>query len=144
MGITMGRKGLTLRRKLRVLKNLTNSKSVKTTSIIMDAFLYILKLKLQLNAMHKEHLYVTQHLQEVKVEKTEKGLIEIKVACEMGKDMLVPVLEVLEKMNLNVLDAKVSCDCIFAMEAVVEELDKAPLDMGQVREAILLAIQSQA
>ncbi|KAL8090874.1 hypothetical protein AgCh_040084 [Apium graveolens] len=112
----------------------------------MDAFLYILKLKLQLNAIHKEHLYVMQHLlhQEVKVEKTQNGLIEIKVAWKKGKDMLVPILEVLEKMNLNVVNAKVSCGSIFSMEAVVEELDKAPLDLGQVRKAILIALQSQA
>lgn len=78
------------------------------------------------------------------MEKTEKGLIEIKVACKKGKDMLVPILEILEEMNLNVVNANVSCECMFAMEAVVEELDKDPLDLGQVREAILLAIQSQA
>lgn len=78
------------------------------------------------------------------MEKTEKGLIEMKVACKMGKDILVPILEVLEKMNLNVVNAKVNCDCIFAMEAVVEELDKAPLDLGQLREALLGAIRSQA
>ncbi|KAL1826861.1 hypothetical protein ACET3Z_005273 [Daucus carota] len=143
MAVTKGRKGLTLHRKLRVLKHLTSSKSVKANTIIKDAFCYMYKLKLQL-AIHKEHLYVMQHLQEVKVVKTETGQIEIKVACKMGEDILVPVLEVLEKMNLNVIDAKVSCECVFSMEAVVEQLDKAPLDLGRVEKAILVAIQTQA
>ena len=62
----------------------------------------------------------------------------------MGEDILVPVLEVLEKMNLNVINAKVSCECVFSMEAIVEQLDKAPLDLGRVEKAILVAIQTQA
>ncbi|KAJ9690736.1 hypothetical protein PVL29_013076 [Vitis rotundifolia] len=134
------RKRMALRRKLHILRTLTSSKSVKKSSIVMDAFLYIYKLKLKLEAIKREYLKLINYTQEVKVEKINgKGFL-VRVSCKKGQDLLVSILEAFEDMGLNVLQARVSCNHGFGMEAVVEAEDQA-LDGRAVTEAVLKAIE---
>ncbi|KAK6133542.1 hypothetical protein DH2020_032671 [Rehmannia glutinosa] len=130
---------MALRKKLQILRALTKSKSVKKSSIIMDAFLYIYKLKLQVEAIKKEYQYLIDHIQEVKVEKLGTGYLLVMVTCKKGGEMLVLILEAFEKMNLNVVQARVTCKHFFGMEAIVE----ANIDATILNEAILKVIKTQ-
>ncbi|KAL8507177.1 hypothetical protein ACS0TY_017907 [Phlomoides rotata] len=136
MAARMQRK-IALRRKLQILKTLTKSKSVKKSSIIMDAFLYIYKLKLQVEAIKREYQNLMNHIQEVKVEKIGAGYLMVIVTCKKGDEMLVSILEAFEKMNVNVVQARVSCKHFFGMEAIVEDT----VDAAALSEAILKVIQ---
>ncbi|KAJ6402216.1 hypothetical protein OIU84_014330 [Salix udensis] len=141
--------------RLHILRTLTCSKSVQRKSITMDALLYIHKLKLKLEAINRElaslvarkreHLSVMKQLQlpkkEVKVEKAEKGVV-VRVTCEKGGDKLVSILEVFEEMGLVVLNARVSSNLYFAMEAiVVAEEEQHALHVKSITEAVIKAIE---
>ncbi|KAH6765281.1 hypothetical protein C2S52_014337 [Perilla frutescens var. hirtella] len=130
---------MALRRKLHILRTLTKSKSVKRSSIIMDAFLYIYKLKLQVEAIKREYQYLINHIQEVKVEKLETGKLVVMVTCKRGEEMLVSILEEFERLNVNVVQARVSCKHFFGMEAIVEDT----VDAAILSDAILKVIQNQ-
>lgn len=80
-------------------------------------------------------------LQQVKVQKI-GDKFEVKVKCERREDGLVSILEVLENMGLDVLQARVSCDHVFSMEAFVVAQDQA-LEATDVAQAILRAIEKQ-
>nr|GLL30337.1 uncharacterized protein LOC109162466 [Ipomoea trifida] len=128
-----------LRRHLRLLQSLTNSKSVKMRSIITDAILYILNLQLQVEAIKTELHYILHNIQEVKVEKDGKKII-VKVACKKvgHQDLVVRIVEAaLEEMDLSIVELRVSCKYIFAMEAIVEAAEDEQLSVGVVTLAIL-------
>ncbi|XAR66593.1 hypothetical protein NMG60_11012875 [Bertholletia excelsa] len=135
------RKRMALRRKLLVLRTLTNSKSVKRSSIIVDAFLHICKLKLRLEAIQREYLLLMKHIQ-VKVEKVQEHNFLMKVSCKGGNDVLVSILEAFEEMGLNVLQARVSCNSLLTIEAIVEAQDQG-MDERDIREAVHKAIFKQ-
>ncbi|XP_059637257.1 uncharacterized protein LOC132279323 [Cornus florida] len=128
-----------LRRKLHILKRLTNSKSVKRSSIILDAFLYIYKLKLKVEAIKREYLRLMKHMQEVKVEKLGEGFL-VKVTSKKGEDVLVSILEAFDEMGLNVLQARVSCNYFFGMEAIVGPQHQG-IDARDVTQALVKAIE---
>ncbi|XP_057797629.1 uncharacterized protein LOC131013528 [Salvia miltiorrhiza] len=130
---------MALRRKLHILRTLTKSKSVKRSSIIMDAFLYIYKLKLQVEAIKKEYQYLINHIQQVKVEKIGTGHLVVLVTCKKGEEILVSILEAFEKLNVNVVQARVSCNHFFGMEAIVQD----SVDAAILSHAILEVIQKQ-
>ncbi|KAL2494840.1 hypothetical protein Fot_38597 [Forsythia ovata] len=130
---------MALRRKLHILKTLTNSKSVKKSSIIMDAFLYIYKLKLQVEAIQREYLYLINHIQEVKVEKDGTRYV-VRVTCKKGQDLLVSIFEAFEEMNLNVFEARVTCKHFFGME-IIAEAKGQDIDSRILTETILNVIQ---
>ncbi|KAL1562627.1 hypothetical protein AAHA92_05190 [Salvia divinorum] len=130
---------MALRRKLHILRTLTKSKSVKRSSIIMDAFLYIYKLKLQVEAIKKEYQYLINNIQQVKVEKVGTGHLRVMVTCKKGEEILVSLLEAFEKLKVNVVQARVSCNHFFGMEAIVEDT----IDASILRDAILELIQQQ-
>ncbi|KAK2975164.1 hypothetical protein RJ640_017377 [Escallonia rubra] len=136
------KRGMTLRRKVDVLRKPTNSKSAKETSVVMDAFLYICKLKLKIEAIRKEYLHLLNNTQEVKVEKLGKGF-QVRVACKKGQDLLVSILEAFEGMGLDVLHAKVSCNYFFGMVAIVEAHQDQAIDVREVTQAVVKAIQKQ-
>ncbi|CAN6546255.1 unnamed protein product [Malus baccata var. baccata] len=58
------RKRVSLRRKLQILRSLTKTKSVKRTSIVVDALPHIYMLKLKLEAVHREY----SHLMAIKTD----------------------------------------------------------------------------
>ncbi|CAI9783767.1 unnamed protein product [Fraxinus pennsylvanica] len=130
---------MALRRKLHILKTLTNSKSVKKSSIIMDAFLYIYKLKLQVEAIQREYQYLINHIQEVKVEKDGTRYV-VRVTCKNGQDLLVSIIEAFEEMNLNVLEARVTTKHFFGMEAIAEAKGQ-DIDSRILTQTILNVIQ---
>ncbi|KAL0407443.1 UNVERIFIED_CONTAM: hypothetical protein Slati_4058200 [Sesamum latifolium] len=150
MGSRLARR-MALRRKLHILRTLTKSKSVKKSGIIMDAFLYIYKLKLQVEAIQREYQYLLNHIQEVKVEKVvnddmdgRRELLMVRVRCKnKGDELLVSMLEVFERMNVNVVEARVtSCNHFFGMEAIVDAnnvVDAATI----LHQAILHLLQTQ-
>ncbi|KAK4421142.1 hypothetical protein Salat_2064700 [Sesamum alatum] len=139
---------MALRRKLHILRTLTKSKSVKKSSIIMDAFVYIYKLKLQVEAIKREYQYLVNHIQEVKVEEVNddkegrRGLLMVRVKCKKGEELLMRMVEVFEKMTVNVVEARVTTSCddhFFRMEAIVQ----ANVDAAILNQAILNLIQTQ-
>ncbi|XP_051133649.1 uncharacterized protein LOC127253235 [Andrographis paniculata] len=147
-----------MRKKLQVLKALIKSKSVKKSSIVMDAFLYICNLRLQVEAIKREYQYLINHIQQVKVEKVGRGYLTVVVTCKKvaGEQVLVSILEEFERMNLNVLQARVSCNHIFGMEAIVAPAPHhihstttttpPPLDdvdAAALHQAILNVVQTQ-
>ncbi|KAK6932715.1 hypothetical protein RJ641_002339 [Dillenia turbinata] len=137
-------KRVALRRKLQILKALTNSKSVKKNCIIMDALQHIKELKLKLEAINREYSTLIKHTKvpEVRIDKIDQGLVNIRVTCEKGQDnLLVCILEALEKMGLNVLQARVSTHYFFAMEAIAEFQEA--LDERNVSRAVFDAIEKQ-
>ncbi|KAM7530481.1 hypothetical protein LguiB_033891 [Lonicera macranthoides] len=139
-------KRMALRRKLHILRNLTHSKSVKKSSILKDAFIYIYKLKLQLEAIKNEYLFLMQHLQEVKVEKVGKGFV-VKVTCKKGEDLLVKILEAIEEKGMTVVQASVACNYFFCMEAIVEahhdDRDQEAMDAKDLTQALVEAIDQK-
>lgn len=79
----------------------------------------------------------------MKVEKIEEGF-HVRVKCEKAKDTLVSVLEVFEEMGLNVVQARVSCNNNFSMEAIAAVADgesKDQMDVRVVTQAILRATE---
>ncbi|KAG6777181.1 hypothetical protein POTOM_016997 [Populus tomentosa] len=144
-------------RRLHVLRILTCSKSAQRKSVIMEALLYIYKLKLKLEAIKRElanlvaikreYLSLMKQLQlpkkEVKVEKAEQGLL-VRVTCEKGGDKLVSILEVFEEMGLVILNARVSSNLYFAMEAiVVADQEQHALHVKSITQAVTKAIERQ-
>ncbi|XP_010999779.1 PREDICTED: uncharacterized protein LOC105107524 isoform X1 [Populus euphratica] len=144
-------------RRLHILRTLTCYKSVQRKSVIMDALLCIYKLKLKLEAIKRElanlvaikreYLSLMKQLQlpkkEVKVEKAEQGLL-VRVTCEKGGDKLVSILEVFEEMGLVILNARVSSNLYFAMEAiVVADQEQHALHVKSIAQAVIKAIERQ-
>ncbi|KAK4440076.1 hypothetical protein Salat_0342500 [Sesamum alatum] len=120
MGCKMQRR-VALRRKLRTLRTLTKSKSVKKSSIIKDASLYLYKLRVQLEAIQKHYHYLINHIQEVKVDKVAgTEYVVVKVRCKKSEELLVSILEAFEEMNVNVVEARLNnSNHLFRMEAIL-------------------------
>ncbi|WMV17851.1 hypothetical protein MTR67_011236 [Solanum verrucosum] len=135
---------MAMRSKLHLLRTLTNSKSVKKNSIILDAFLYIIKLRLQLEAIQREYQQLLNHVQELKVEKLIGTRFLVKVTCKKGKDVLVSILEAFEDMKLIVVQARVTSRYFFGMEAIVEAGNEDTLDVRALTRALQMAIQKQS
>ncbi|PQQ03426.1 uncharacterized protein Pyn_33886 [Prunus yedoensis var. nudiflora] len=143
-----------LRRKLQNLSSLTKMKSVKRSSIFMEALLQIYMLKLKLEAVQREYLHLMalkteylnriKHSQEVKVEKIEEGFL-VRVKCENAGDTLVSVLEAFEEMGLTVLQARISSNNYFSMEAIAvaenQNQDQDQLDVRDITQAITRATE---
>ncbi|WVZ23297.1 hypothetical protein V8G54_001841 [Vigna mungo] len=148
-------KRISLRRKLHILRVLTNSYSAKRTSIANTTILRLYKLKLALEtlkrhyenllAAREDHINLLNHVKEnkdVKIEKVRAGTFMVKVTCEKGSNKLVGILEAFDEMRLNVQQAKVSCENGFSLEAIVVAEDQT-LDVKDVTEALLKAIGKQ-
>ncbi|KAL7089179.1 hypothetical protein ACP275_13G172700 [Erythranthe tilingii] len=140
----MHRRSVALRRKLQILRTLTKSNSVKKSSIIMDAYHYIYNLKLQVEAIKKEYQYLTNHIQEVKVEKVvgTAGYIGVRIACKKGEEMMTSILEAFEEMNLDVVQARFTCNHLFAMEAILKPRHHH-IDAPFLNQTILNVIKTQ-
>ncbi|KAF5736256.1 hypothetical protein HS088_TW14G00394 [Tripterygium wilfordii] len=145
------RKAVLMRKRLHILRALTCSKSVTRLSIITDALLYIYNLKLKLEKTMKEYLNLIatrrsylnllKHGKEVKVEKLGNNEFVIRVTCERrGDHILVSILEAFEEMGVCVLQARVSCNHYFSMEAIAVANDDQALEVRDISQAILKAI----
>ncbi|KAK0579840.1 hypothetical protein LWI29_032309 [Acer saccharum] len=78
---------------------------------------------------------------EVKVEKIGETFL-VKVICKKGdQNKLVSILEVFDEMGVNVVQASVSCNYYFSMEAIVAPQNPAEaMDVRQVIQLISKAI----
>ncbi|XXG61552.1 hypothetical protein AAC387_Pa05g0135 [Persea americana] len=152
-----GRKMATSR-KLDVLGCLTSSKSFSRTSVVMDALhqyikeltsevlQYIKELTSEVEMLNKQYSNLMKKCQvptEVEVERIEEGFL-VRVSSKKGRDLLVTVLEAFEEMGLNVLQARVSCNHSFWMEAIAEaENERLDMDVQAVKQAVLKALENQ-
>ncbi|KAH7545008.1 hypothetical protein FEM48_Zijuj01G0047700 [Ziziphus jujuba var. spinosa] len=110
----------------------------------MDTFLYIHLLKLRLEAAQKDYLNLMKHFlkpKEVKVEKNNEGGFAVSVTCEKEGDTLVSVLEAFEEMGLHIVEARVSCNDLFAMEATAVPQNQVAMDVRDVTQAIIKATE---
>nr|GLL45888.1 uncharacterized protein LOC109192567 [Ipomoea trifida] len=104
------------KKKLHILQSLTNSKSVGSSSIIMDAFMYIHRLKIQLEELTREYFHLLNIIQVL----YSSPYLSFALRCKKIEDLLVSILEAFEEMDISVVEARVSCNYFFAMEAIVE------------------------
>ncbi|KAI5384910.1 uncharacterized protein LOC127105449 [Lathyrus oleraceus] len=149
-------KRVSLRRRLHILRVLTNSNinaNINRNSTAKSTFLHIQKLKVELENVKREYenLIATRRYyisllnnnvndnKEVKIEKIREGTFMMKVTCEKGGDKLVAILEGFEKICVNVEQARVSSENGFSMEAIIVAEDQN-LDVRDVKEVILKAI----
>ncbi|XP_047952017.1 uncharacterized protein LOC125197326 isoform X1 [Salvia hispanica] len=130
---------IALRRKLQILRTLTKSKSEKKSSIITDTSLYIHKLKLQVEAIKKECQHLINQIHEVRVENVGRGFLAVRVRCKKGEQIMGSILEMFEELNLNVVQASITCKNFFGMEAIVE----AEIDAAVLNKAILDLVRVQ-
>ncbi|CAA2966344.1 transcription factor bHLH61-like isoform X1 [Olea europaea subsp. europaea] len=112
------------------LRSATNSTSVTTTSIVVDATRYIEELKEKVQKLNQD-IATLQNSDEqssslpmqVTVETLEKGFL-INVYSEKNcPGLLVSILEAFERLGLEVLDARVSCSNNYRLEAVSEVMN---------------------
>ncbi|KAA8543684.1 hypothetical protein F0562_021570 [Nyssa sinensis] len=137
-------------RKLQLLRSITNSHAQNNTSVILAASRYIEMLKqtveiLNQNISAAKDSTSQDPLPLVKVEAQEKGF-QINVLSEGScPGLLVLILEALEELGLDVLQARASCSENFHLEAVAEYENREQTENtdGQgVKEAVLQAIQN--
>ncbi|MED6173730.1 hypothetical protein PIB30_062418, partial [Stylosanthes scabra] len=119
-----------LQQKLNQLRDVTNSSAVNKASIIVDASRYIEELKQKVEGLNSE-LVTSENsstsqiddddddeLPMVTVGTLEKGF-HINVYSEKNcPGMLVSILKAFEELGLDVLDARVSCEDTFQLQAV--------------------------
>lgn len=73
------------------------------------------------------------------MEKLGTGHLIVMVTCKKREEILVSILEAIEKLNVNVVQARVSCKHFFGMEAIVEDT----VDAAILSDAIHEVIQNQ-
>ncbi|CAI8612907.1 unnamed protein product [Vicia faba] len=131
------------------LREVTSSSNINKASIIVDASKYIQELKQKVKGLNSELGIVESsssqmdELPMVSVETLEKGFL-INVLLEKNKPgMLVSILEAFEDLGLDVLDARVSCEDNFQLEAVGGDSHKDDSINAQVvKQAVLQAIKN--
>ena len=67
----------------------------------------------------------------------------VEVTCNKGGDKLVSILEAFDELGLNVLQARVSCSHFFAMEATAVAQDQQTIDIKDITQAVLKAIDEK-
>ncbi|KAL4290809.1 hypothetical protein GQ457_14G001720 [Hibiscus cannabinus] len=152
------RKKASAHRKLQRLRSAINSTAINKTSIIVDASRYIQELKEKVEMLNQEigtsqnplpmvlNLTDTRKQEEnskkVTVETLEKGFL-INVFLEKNcPGLLVSILETFEELGLDVLDARVSCEDNFQLEAIGGEnqSNAEGMDAQMVKQAVMQAI----
>ncbi|KAE8728757.1 hypothetical protein F3Y22_tig00004072pilonHSYRG00095 [Hibiscus syriacus] len=142
-------------RKLQLMRTLTNSKSVRGSSSILNVLLHFHKVRVELEEMQREYqnlmairneyftlLNQLQIPKEVKVEKNGEEFT-VRVRCNKGGDTLVSIVEAFEELGLNVVQARACCNHFFAMEAIVVDQDQETTDIKDITQAVLKAIEKQ-
>ncbi|KAM1054164.1 hypothetical protein FF1_001587 [Malus domestica] len=138
--------------KLQLLRSITNSNALNKTSIIVDASKYIEELKQKVERLNQDiaNAQTTSSssdqnpLPGVTVETLEKGFL-INVFSEKScPGLLVSVLEAFEDLGLNVLEARVSCEDSFRLQAVGGENEEEgeSIDAHAVKQAVAVAIKN--
>ncbi|KAM1054165.1 hypothetical protein FF1_001587 [Malus domestica] len=139
--------------KLQLLRSITNSNALNKTSIIVDASKYIEELKQKVERLNQDiaNAQTTSSSSDqnplpgqVTVETLEKGFL-INVFSEKScPGLLVSVLEAFEDLGLNVLEARVSCEDSFRLQAVGGENEEEgeSIDAHAVKQAVAVAIKN--
>ncbi|GMJ01642.1 hypothetical protein like AT3G56220 [Hibiscus trionum] len=144
MSSSTARKKSSVYKKLQQLRSVTNSTAVNKTSIIVDASRYIGELKDKVDKLSQETGNTSQNpLPMVTVETLEKGFL-INVLLEKNcPGLLVSVLETFEELGLDVLEARVSCEDSFRLEAIGGENqgNAEGIDAQMVKQAMMQAIR---
>ncbi|KAJ8431535.1 hypothetical protein Cgig2_009613 [Carnegiea gigantea] len=151
--VSREQKRAALEEKYQHLRSVTNSNAVNKASILVDASKYIKDLKQKVERLNQDISFSGSSsrddqddqtpLIKVRVETLEKGFL-INVFSETScPGLLVSILEALEELGLEVLDARVSCADCFQLEAVGEENEgEDSLDAQVVKQAVLQAIKN--
>ncbi|XP_050385889.1 uncharacterized protein LOC126802320 isoform X2 [Argentina anserina] len=135
--------------KLQLLRSITNSHALNQTSIIVDASKYIEELKQKVERLNQDIANATSshdqnQLPVVTVETLDKGFL-INVFSEKScPGLLVSVLEAFEELGLNVLEARVSCEESFRLQAVggENEEDGEGINAHAIKQAVAVAIKN--
>ncbi|KAI4372014.1 hypothetical protein MLD38_010302 [Melastoma candidum] len=135
-------------------KHYSENRADKWNAVILGYLLCICKLKLGLEVMRREYMRVMtvkkQYLQllektavvpKVTVNKVSKGYYEVKVTSERKGDMLMSTLEAFESVGLDVLQARVSSEKLFSMDALAVARDHGDLDASVVTQQIIKALK---
>ncbi|GJN07178.1 hypothetical protein PR202_ga24983 [Eleusine coracana subsp. coracana] len=145
------KKAADLEEKLQLLRSVTKSNAANETSILVDASKYIRELKGKVEAAAAaaaagESSRSSAALPGVVVSVRRGGGFRINVSMERSRPgLLVSVLQALEKLGLDVLDADVSCadDTPFRLQALghhQQQQGRTTVDEQVVRQAVLQAI----
>ncbi|KAK2361291.1 hypothetical protein P8452_65056 [Trifolium repens] len=141
---------MALQNKYQQLRDVTRSSAMNKASIIVDASKYIQDLKQKVEGLNSElgSIVESSTLQmdeqpKVSVKTLEKGFL-INVLIEKNRPgMLVKILEAFEDLGLDVLDARVSCEDTFQLEAVGGDSHKDDsINEQVVKQAVLQAIKN--
>lgn len=146
---------------LSLLRSITNSCAIRKNSIILDAFKYIEELKRRVDELNRDLVTELQARQgenfgrgadsdldsvpalptvTVASEERTRGL-QIHVACQKWPGLLVAILEALEALGLNVLQARVSCKDYFMFDALSgEDKQGRTMDPNLVKTTLLQVI----
>ncbi|KAJ6969107.1 hypothetical protein D5086_029768 [Populus alba] len=127
------------------LRAATNSNAMNKTSIIVDASKYIGELKNKVDRLKKE-IGTSSTPQnslpaQVTVENLEKGFLVNVFSGKNCPGLLVSILEAFEELGLDVLDARVSCEDNFQLEAIGGDQNQGH-DAQVVKQAVLQAIHN--
>lgn len=145
---------------LSLLRSLTNSCAIRKNCIILDALKYIEELKRRVNELNRD-LVAELEVQPgenagrgdldidsvpalpmvtVANEERTRGL-QIHVACQKWPGLLVAILEAVEVLGLNVLQARVSCKDYFMFDALSgEDKQGRTMDPNLVKATLLQVI----
>ncbi|OIV95199.1 hypothetical protein TanjilG_21589 [Lupinus angustifolius] len=123
----------------------------RKTSVLLDASKYIQGIKRKLQELNKlaaassQNIIAYDPMPKLKVEPQEEGFM-IKVQSQRScQGLLVFILEAFEELGLDVLQARVSCEDRFCLEALgIKENneDTRHLDAQLVEQVVLQAIQN--
>ncbi|KAJ0978463.1 hypothetical protein J5N97_013937 [Dioscorea zingiberensis] len=137
-------KGAALHEKLQLLRSVTKSHALNKASIIADASNYIQELQQKVERLNQE--ITSAQIEEetpmpvVNVETLNKGFLINVLSEKSCPGLLVSILEAFEELGLTVLEARVSCDDTFHLEAVGEN-KMASMDSHVMKQAVLQAIK---
>lgn len=139
-----------LHEKLQLLRSITNSHAMNTTSIIVDASNYIEELKQKVERLKEDISSARSSSDEssswpkISVKTLEKGVLVNVYSGKSCPGLLVSVLEAFENLGLNVLEARVSCADSFHLQAVGGESEDTEeiIDAQVVKRAVSDAIRN--
>ncbi|KAF3616342.1 hypothetical protein BC332_15594 [Capsicum chinense] len=139
-----------LHEKLQLLRSITKSHAISESSIILDASKYIQELKHKVERLNQDITTTTSQSNsnnktsspQIEVETLEKGFLVNVYSERSCPGLLVAILEVIEDLGLNVLEARVSCTDTFRLQAFGGENEEAIINAQVVTQAVFEAIKS--
>ncbi|TMW93888.1 hypothetical protein EJD97_011022 [Solanum chilense] len=137
--------------KLQLLRSITKSHALSESSIIVDASKYIQELKHKVERLNQDITTTTPQTNsnnntsswpQIEVETLEKGFLVNVYSERSCPGLLVSILQVLEDLGLNVLEARVSCTETFRLQAFGGEDEETMINAQVVTEAVFEAIKN--